>query len=202
MAGERASIAGYGENAEALAADYESVSFERLHRDLLPLVPPACRVLDIGAGSGRDAAALARLGHHVVAVEPTVEFRALGRRLHAGERIEWVDDALPELAAMQARDERFDVVLLTAVWMHLDVTERRRAMPRVAALMAPGAVMQMSLRHGPVPPGRRMFAVTAEETGHLGEAAGLSLLLQRERDDMHGRASVTWSFLIFRRPTA
>lgn len=202
MIGERASIAGYGENAEALAADYESVAFERLHRDLLPLVPPACRVLDIGAGSGRDAAALARLGHRVVAVEPTAEFRALGRRLHVGERIDWVDDALPELATMHARAERFDVVLLTAVWMHLDAAERERAMPRLTALMAPGAVMQMSLRHGPVPPGRRMFAVTAEETRHLGEAAGLLLLSQRERDDMHGRASVSWSFLIFRRPMA
>jgi protein-L-isoaspartate O-methyltransferase len=32
-------------------------------------------VLDIGSGTGRDAAGLAAMGHSVVAVEPTAELR-------------------------------------------------------------------------------------------------------------------------------
>ncbi|REN11303.1 class I SAM-dependent methyltransferase, partial [Mycobacterium tuberculosis] len=76
-----------------------------------PDVP--ARVLDIGAGSGRDAAALAALGHRVVAVEPTPELRAEGMRRHAALPIEWIDDHLPGLHRVQALGVRHDLILLT-----------------------------------------------------------------------------------------
>ncbi|WP_459694164.1 methyltransferase domain-containing protein, partial [Achromobacter xylosoxidans] len=96
-------------------------------------------------------AALARMGHQVVAAEPTPELRREGQRRHALPNLEWVDDALPELAGLQGRE--FDVIMLTAVWMHLDAHERARGMAALAALLAPGGQILMSLRHGPVPPG-------------------------------------------------
>src|SRR5690606_33236915 len=75
---------GYGENAAALADQYESIAFADVHRDVIHLIPAApARVADIGAGSGRDAAALARMGHAVVAAEPTPELRREGQRRHA-----------------------------------------------------------------------------------------------------------------------
>ena len=115
---------------------YESIAFAEAHKPILHLLPaePA-RVLDIGAGTGRDAAGFAALGHRVVAVEPTAAMRAHGMRLHPSPAIEWVDDSLPELAVLSARGETFDVVMLTAVWMHLDEAQRERAMPQVAALV-------------------------------------------------------------------
>jgi len=78
---------GYGETADALAKHYESVSFADVHREILHLIPATpSRALDVGAGTGRDAAALAALGHAVVAVEPTPELRAHGQRLPAQQR--------------------------------------------------------------------------------------------------------------------
>ena len=51
---------GYGESADALVKPYESLSFADVHREILPLIPTTpSRVLDVGAGTGRDAAALA-----------------------------------------------------------------------------------------------------------------------------------------------
>ena len=148
---------GYADEADALAKQYESFSFAAFHKPVMHLLPPGpARVLDIGAGTGRDAAGFASLGHTVVAVEPTRELRAVAAKLHLSPRIEWLDDSLPDLALLSERGHRFDVVMLTAVWMHLDEGERLRAMPRVAALVQPGGVMAMTLRHGPVPPGRRM----------------------------------------------
>ena len=80
-------IQGYGETADLLVTQYESRTFADVHRGLLPLLPAApARALDIGAGTGRDAAALAALGHTVLAVEPTPEMRAHGQ-LPAGVRI-------------------------------------------------------------------------------------------------------------------
>lgn len=108
-----------------------------------------------------------------------------------------MDDRLPELAKLQGAVP-FDVVMLTAVWMHLDAAQREQAMPNVAALVRPGGVMMLSLRYGPVPPGRRMFSVSAEETEALAAAQGLRLVLKREGLPARlGEPGVTWTRLAF-----
>lgn len=193
---------GYAEEADELVQRYEAISFTENHRSILHLIPPPpCHVLDIGAGTGRDAAGFAALGHSVVAVEPTGELRTRAMRLHPSPLIEWVDDSLPELNLLMGRGDRFDAIMLTAVWMHLDEPQRRRAMPRVAALLACPGVMIMSLRHGPVPPGRRMFEVSAQETVLLAREAGLRVLVDRSgRPDRLGRDGVSWTRLAFATP--
>ncbi|MBO1419134.1 bifunctional 2-polyprenyl-6-hydroxyphenol methylase/3-demethylubiquinol 3-O-methyltransferase UbiG [Streptomyces sp. FH025] len=194
--------AGYGEQAEQLAVQYESVSFAQVHRSLLRRhypAPPAA-VLDVGAGTGRDAAALAALGHRVVAVEPTPELRAVGERLHAGSGVRWVADALPELPVLSAGGERFDLILITAVWMHLAPDEGPPAMDALVRLLAPGGRLALTLRHGPVPPGRRMFDLPPEHTIALATARGLRPIHRGERPDLHGREDVHWTELLLERP--
>lgn len=195
---------GYAEEAEALVAQYESITFAHAHRVVLDLIPvtPA-RVIDIGAGTGRDAAGFAALGHQVLAVEPTEPFRLRAAALHPSPLIEWLDDSLPDLARVKARRERFEIVMMSAVWMHLDKAQRRRAMPNAAALLHPSGMMSLSLRYGPVPPGRRMFAVPAEETIALAAREGLELLRRRDHlDSTLKRPGVTWTRLVFTRPAA
>ena len=190
---------GYAEEAEALLEQYESISFADAHRQLLHLMPQApARVLDIGAGTGRDAAGLAALGHRVIAVEPTAELRLRAANLHPAPGIEWINDSLPDLAGLAELRESFDLVMLTAVWMHLDEEQRRQAMPRVAGLVRPGGVMMLSLRHGPVPAGRRMFEVGADETIRLAAAESLTpLLVLEDQDSVLRRPGVRWTRLAF-----
>src|SRR5947209_14764164 len=95
--------------------------------------------------------------------------------------------------------EEFDAVMLTAVWMHLDAPQRRQAMPNVAALVRDGGVMIMTLRHGPVPPGRRMFEVSAEETAALAQPLGLRCVLNRQAESSLRQPGVTWTRLAFRK---
>ncbi|MCX7360711.1 MAG: methyltransferase domain-containing protein [Alphaproteobacteria bacterium] len=190
---------GYGETAHVLVEQYEKLTFDEVHGDLLHLFPATpARVLDIGAGTGRDAAALAALGYSVVAVEPTAEMRALGQRLHASAAIDWIDDGLPDLAHVRASGKTFDLVLLTAVWMHLDAEQRERAMPAVASLMRPDGVMKLSLRHGPIPAGRRMFDVSADETSALANRHGLTEVHRNARKSLSHAADVQWDVLVFR----
>jgi hypothetical protein len=120
---------------------------------------------------------VAAQGHQVVAVEPTGALREYGITHHPSPLIQWVNDALPRLALVAARKHEFSLVMLTAVWMHLDENERRDAMPVIAALLAPNGVLSMAIRHGVVPPGRIMFAVSAKETVALAEAQGLRCVL-------------------------
>src|SRR5258708_23087238 len=118
---------GYGETADERVKQYESLAFADVHRHLLHLFPMVLsRVIDIGAGTGRDAAALAGMGHAVTAVEPTPELRAHAQRLHGQWAIRWVDDALPDLDRVHALGERYDLIMLTGGWSHLDKAQRER----------------------------------------------------------------------------
>lgn len=190
---------GYGETASDRVKQYESIGFADVHRDILHLFPTRpSRVIDIGAGTGRDAAAFAKLGHAVTAVEPTPELRAHAQRLHKQWPITWVDDSLPDLDRVHDRGERYDLVMLTAVWMHLDAEQRERAMGRVAALLRPHGLMALSLRHGPVPAGRRMFEVSAAETCELAARYGLSTIHESDGAALLGGPAVWWSRLAFR----
>lgn len=193
------SNAAYREKAQALAEQYEAVSFEDVHGDVLDLLPPPpARTLDIGAGTGRDAAALAARGYQVTAVEPTDEFRAIGQSLHENAAIGWIDDALPHLPTVTGS---FDLILISAVWMHLDVDERRQSMVRIAAMLRDGGVMVLSLRHGPIPPGRVMFDVTPAETVGLAAANGLQKLYAGTRPGRFDQPGVWWDRLAFCRVT-
>jgi SAM-dependent methyltransferase len=165
---------GYADEAEELFRRYESIPAADAHRAVLHLIPATPgNVLDIGSGTGRDAAWFASQGHRVVAVEPTDAMRLPAMALHPSPRIEWLNDSLPDLTLLLERGERFDVVMLTAVWMHLDEEQRRHAMPNLASLVRGGGVMIMKIRHGPVPLGRRMFVVSPE-AGHDEFTIGLA----------------------------
>ncbi len=189
---------GYGDNAEALIRQYESVTFADVHRPVLHLIPTVPGfVLDIGAGTGRDAAALAAMGHSVVAVEPVPAFRDRGATLHPSTRIEWLDDSLPDLASVSGT-RRFDLILLTAVWMHLDPEQRQRGMRRISGLVRGWGSVLLTLRHGPVPAGRSMFHVSREETTRLAGEGGLTMVAAYEHQrDFFGRSDVTWTSLAF-----
>jgi SAM-dependent methyltransferase len=192
---------GYAEEAEELFKLYENISAADLHRAVLHLIPTTpSSILDIGSGTGRDAAWFAAQGHRVVAVEPTDAMRIPAMALHPSPRIEWLDDSLPDLALLRARGEKFDVVMLSAVWMHLDAQQRRQAMPNLAALVRAGGVMIMMIRHGPVPVGRRMFEVSSEETIELAQTQGLHPVLNlrtESRQEANRLAGVTWTNLAF-----
>ena len=201
MSREASGTEGYAENADALLRQYESIAFADAHAPLLCfLPPPPARVLDIGAGTGRDAAGFAGLGYIVTAVEPTTALRKRAMALHPAPNIEWMDDSLPDLRLLAERGDTFGVVMLTAVWMHLDEQQRRHAMPRLVALIEPGGLMMISLRHGPVPPGRRMFEVTAAETIALAEKRDLECVQRLETTDSFlNRPGVSWDRLTFRK---
>ncbi|WP_308433221.1 class I SAM-dependent methyltransferase [Streptomyces inusitatus] len=184
----------YEQYAQALADRYEALTFDGLYEGMLSFLPGApARAADIGAGTGRDAAALARRGYRVTAVEPVREMRAVAARLHQ-QPVEWVADALPGLSRVEGP---FELLLLSAVWMHLDEDERPFAMERVAGLLTGGGRLLMTLRHGEPPRDRRMFDVSADETEALAAQHGLRRIHRSGGDDRLGRSGVRWSRLVF-----
>ena len=58
--------------------------------------------------------------------------------------------------------------------------------------------MTLSLRHGPVPAGRRMFDVSPAETRALAARHGLSTVYEKERPSVFNADGVWWDVLAFR----
>lgn len=199
---ETAVLEGYQAAATAeRIASWEAIDDEALLRPVARyLPPPPARLAEVGAGTGRTAAWLSAKGHEVTAIEPVAALREAGMALHGGQGIEWIDDRLPGLA--DVRDRTFDGVLLIAVWQHLPLASRRAALARLAAMVAPGGVLLMSLRHGPGARGRPVYPCDPAET--IGQAEWLRLgLLHREEapslQEGNRAMGVTWTWLAFRR---
>jgi SAM-dependent methyltransferase len=76
-------VSAYDRRATELAKLYDSLPFEQAHAASLDLIPdrPGL-VLDVGAGSGRDAAWFAGRGWDVVAVEPAEGMRRESQQRH------------------------------------------------------------------------------------------------------------------------
>jgi hypothetical protein len=124
----------YDREAHALIERCESVAFEEVHAHVLDLLPDSdALILDVGAGSGRDAAWFAQRGHAVIAVEPAGARRAKAASRHPSARIRWLDDRLPAL----------DGVFRTHLTFDLPLDDGRRLYPAPV-----DEVEQLARRHG------------------------------------------------------
>ncbi len=190
----------YDENAAVVALQYEALDPQELHAwmaDLLPGEPSL--VVDVGAGTGRDAAWFAAAGHEVVAVEPSSGMRAEGRRLHDAPRVRWLDDSLPSLASTLRLGIAADVVLVGAVWQHVAPADRARAFRKLVTLLASGGFLVMTLRRGP-DDSRGFHETSGDEVERLARDHGLEVVRRLEADDGPSRPDVRWTNLALRLP--
>ena len=105
-------VRGYDEGAAELLDGYERLRPEDVHAGLLDLLPPGQDrlVLDVGAGSGRDAAWLRRLGYEVVAVEPARRMREGAQARHPDPVIRWVDSSPSRFSFSISRTRRIVIL--------------------------------------------------------------------------------------------
>lgn len=187
-------IAFYNQNAASLLEQYNSTSFTEVHCDWLHLLPKTGEVLDVGAGSGRDSAHMAAHGLNIIAVEPAANFRMLGASAHPHSNIIWLDDTLPNLSNTLALNQTFDLILLSAVWMHLTTLERKTAIRILCSLLKPLGSMIITLRHGESGDERLMHPVSHEEIALLLDNTKFTstLLSKNSNADTLGRKQVSW----------
>ena len=195
------SIAWYDANAASTSARFEAHGAGELNGWLTDLLPPSpAVVMDIGAGSGRDAAWLAALGHEVLAIEPSAAMRAEAARRHPESPIRWLDDRLPDLTGPIRAGLSADAILLSAVWMHVRPADRARAFRKLVSLLRPGGLLAISLREGPEDPERGMYPVNLPEIERLAADHGLAMVRVHRQPDREGRPGLFWTCVALRLP--
>lgn len=198
------SLAYYQYHAHELAVRYQQIPARAVHGDWLTLLEPWLevaprRLLDVGAGSGRDAAFLAGLnsGNNVVAVEPCHALSALGQHHTRTLAVTWVNDSMPALSHVIGP---FDLILLSAVWMHLSLADRPLALVRLGELLSPQGYLVLSLRFSVSEQEMReraMFPVSLEEVECLARKEGLTILhASALQQDVMARGELSWQSLI------
>lgn len=209
----------YNNNAEQLAEMYLSKPFEEIHVSWLEyLVPvlnkPNARILDLGAGAGRDSKYMAEQGAEknisVTAIEPAQMLAELGEQQTQGLNVNWLQDTLPDLQHVTQQEISFDLILLSAVWMHIPNAQRARSLRKLASLIKPGGQLVITLRHGPKSmyhysdqpsrEQRHMFAVCSDQLLHLAKDLGLTPLLVTDKNtDVLGRSDILWQTVVLKR---
>jgi SAM-dependent methyltransferase len=201
--GSSFALSWYETNAHLVSQGHESLDPAIVHRwwlDQLPSAPVA--ILDIGAGTGRDAAWLAEKGHDVIAVEPVQAMMREGLRRRPNPRFRWIEDQLPSLDRVSRLGISFDLILLSAVWMHLRPVDRSRAFRKTIQLLKPGGQVVMTFRPPPNPPAdsRGMYPASISEIEKLARDHAVSITTSTTEDVPGLEGIVRWTRLVLRLP--
>ena len=201
----------YSTNAEQLAEQYNRLDPAQVHGHWLQHLPAtpgmAC---DIGAGTGRDANWLAEKGWHVTAVEPCKALREISKS-SSNANVTWLDDTLPEIKKLRALNNQYNLILISAVWMHIPPGQagktRERAFRILTDLLAPGGIIVFTLRHSSnikasekENAARGFYPVSADELEHFAKQRAVAALACHKTNDQLKRSHVTWETLVFKLP--
>lgn len=197
-------LAFYADNAADIARRYESVAspVERYFDTAFTL---GARVLDVGCGSGRDAARLLARGYDAYGIEPVGALREAAVAAHPQLTGRIREGALPRTG--DAFGGEFDGILCTAVLMHVPDTDLLDAALAIRRLLKPGGRLLLSIpaSRGDLLSGNRdangrLFSpYSADEVSLLLERLGFAPISRWDSDDVLGRSGICWTTLLMER---
>jgi len=188
---------------------------------LAAALPPGAWVLDVGAGSGRDMAALLDLGFEPCGLEPNAAMRETALRLRPALAGRLIEGSLPDLGRpfCDRRPQGFDAVVCSAVLMHIAPSELPDALASMARQLRPLAAAD----RGPDRPallvalpemastrlsddrdtdGRRFHNHAPTVVAALMQELGLALELASINDAVLASTGTRWHTLLFRRSSS
>lgn len=202
---DRDTLEYYDRNASEIADRYESANDGIA--SLFPFVfEKGERVLDLGAGTCRDAAVLLGLGIDVHAVEPSSGLRERAAALHPELAGRIFDGALPDGLPAQVAGP-YDGILVSAVLMHIADADLFDAAFAIRERLKAGGKLLVSIpiHRGDVLPrgdrdaaGRLMIMRSPARLKLLFERLGFALESEWSSADSLGRPDVAWATLYFR----
>lgn len=191
-------IENYNDKAYKLAEQYEAVTFEEVHSALLDLLPKrSSYILDVGGGTGRDAAALAKRGHNVFVAEPSIKMQEVGKQLHSSSSIHWLLDSLPSLNVIKKENKKFDFILVSAVWMHIPPEHQEESIRTLKNLLHKDGRLAILFRSDNAEASPLFYPTDTSELKSIATKYKLNLLRESIQPDKLNRENIFWTTLVF-----
>ena len=125
----------YLEHTSELAERYESANVADLHEKLLSCFSKGANLLEIGCGSGRDAAFMLGQGYHVTGMDGSKEMINMAVTYHPGLKDHLFVKKLPENLTFDICP--FDGIYSIAVLMHFELPAIKLIIKKVADILKP-----------------------------------------------------------------
>lgn len=192
----------YQTHAREVFERYETVEQSGIAKYFGTSFLPGTKVLDVGAGSGRDLRQLLKLGFDAYGAEPTAAIRELTVAKHPELKQRIFDGSLPNnLTSYQ----KYDAVLCSAVLMHVPQNQLFDAVLALRDLLTEQGRLLISIpasRSGIQTDNRdengRLFnPVTPDQLKLLCKRLAFDCTAEHVRDDALGRSGTTWHTLLF-----
>lgn len=182
----------------------QSLDFNIVCKDFINFLPlKNSHVLDLGSGAGQNSAALDKLGFKVTAIEPMLAFLNAAMSEYKNTSIKWFHDSLPDIACLDSHKEKFDFVLIDAVWHHLTETEREKAVSKISTVIKKNGRCAITLRNGPAGIGTRVFPTNGNDTVNLFKGYGFKCIFKlcNQPSVLPNKEKVKWTRLVLEKVT-
>lgn len=187
----------YNINAKQFVETTVLAEFRSIQRKFLDKLPVSSTILDFGCGSGRDTKYFIEQGHHVDAIDGSVELCKLASEYTGIEVKHMYFHELSEV-------EKYDGIWACSSILHLSVSELKDVMQKMEMALKPNGIIYTSFKYGIFFGDRngRFFTDMTEETfGKLLEKIpGLSIEEQWVTSDVRpGRGEEKWLNILLRK---
>lgn len=197
----------YKTHAKEVFERYEAVEQSGIAQHFASSFLPNSKVLDVGAGSGRDLRQLLKLGFDAYGAEPIAELRTLALDQYPELQGRLFEGSLPSGVTSY---QKYDGVLCSAVLMHLPHNQLFDAILALRDLLVeqgrllisiPAARPDLDEQHRD-PDGRLFNPITPEQLKLLCKRLAFDCISEHVSDDALGRAGTSWHTLLFVRRSA
>ena len=197
MIKHRETINYYNTNAKQYVETTAFVEFHSMHHKFLDELPPIASILDFGCGSGRDTKYFIEQGHHVDAIDGSVELCKLASEYTGIEVKHMYFHELSEV-------EKYDGIWACSSILHLSIAELKNVMKKMEKALKPKGIIYTSFKYGTFSGernGRFFTDMTEESFGELLKSVpGLMVeQLWISKDVRVGRGEEKWLNILLRK---
>jgi SAM-dependent methyltransferase len=194
----------YQENAASLTEHYESADMSDIHTQLLKHLPEKGSILEIGCGSGREAAFLLRSGFDITAVDASAKMLSCAVRQHPELEGRTHCFVFPFRHENPLLSKQFDGVIVIASLMHIPDQYLPECASQFRHLLSANGVLFVSASRGRQnitdrrdSDGRLFIERSPDELRHLFRKAGFGVIDFYENEDSLHRL-VQWFSIVLR----
>lgn len=199
---ENSTLAYYRENAKNLAKRYETAQMDNLNELLLKWLPEksaskeAPEILELGCGSGREAAFLLSQGYDVIGIDGSLNLIEEAKKFHPELGGRLFCRTIPDELNF---DRKFDALISIAVLMHFDEKQIEVTLRKATGLLRQKGrfifsvcIERTGLENGFDIQQRRFTLLSSDKWKELCDSAGLKIIHEKINSDGLNRGGVEW----------